>query len=653
MSLSNLKIGRLTPALQKQVFLFIVLLNILPSIRSLIFYGLFGFPIYVQNFRVSDPFFLKVLMIATGLGVLGIIACLLRHKNRHIIGLLPVFFPFVFALAVKWGMPDVDAEGNLSPLVYAFYGCTQISFLYFISQGKLRSISFLSILMLIFLWSGFLETLLFLLYALLFRFLYYAAKQNIAIFKNTGFVDMLKLLGKTFLYWCPLLLLIIPGSVITNKIYKSAMDAVYRHSFIVSTDTEKKYEIPQFEKDLNTSMDAQTQATYQRINEQEKAMILEAKKTGKMPKEMVERFGKEIPNDLKKISNGFKQEDCGFGNIKCGVKNWTKKELNKTYKSLRKKSLNNLKVQATEKGADGAKQAIAAIQATAKRTREELEILNQKTQKSISFVFWSILLLSITMDILLGLVILKSFMYVFARVAFSNDTQNYVTFMESEAKPSKGSIRKTGNQYTIPAQETSNYFVSRTYEPSGRAPKISLPQITKAILARIFTRNFLMNKIVMDNRDEPVYFRSIGSQEFVEWEIQEGEEIIFHFSNFVGMSENLQLSAIISFRLSSLLMGRIIFTSAKGPGKIILLTQGKPAVTGDPKAEASVATSRILAWDKNARFHVESELNIFDVFLSGIYLKKKPEDIVLIDADAKGKAKSGIAQFIKHFLLPI
>ena len=53
------------------------------------------------------------------------------------------------------------------------------------------------------------------------------------------------------------------------------------------------------------------------------------------------------------------------------------------------------------------------------------------------------------------------------------------------------------------------------------------------------------------------------------------------------------------------------------------------------------------------RFHVESELNIFDVFLSGIYLKKKPEDLVLIDADARGKAKSGIAQFIKHFLLPI
>jgi len=653
MSLSDFKIGRLTPALQKQFFLFIVLLNILPSIRSLIFYGLFGFPIYVQNFRVSDPFFLKVLMVATALGILAIIGCLIRHKNRHIIGLLPVFFPFAFALAGNWGMPDIDEQGNLSPLVYAFYACTQISFLYFISKGKLRSVSFLSILLLLFIWSGLLETLLFLLYALLFRFLYYATKQNIEIFKNTGFVDMLKILGKTFLYWCPLLLLIIPGHILTNKVYKSAMDAVYRHSFIVSTDSEKKYEIPQFEKDLSNSMDDQTQATYHRINEQEKAMILEAKKTGTVPKDIVKRFGNDIPDDLKKISKGFRQEDCGFLGIKCEVKNWTKRELNKTYKSVRKKSLNNLEVQATEKGAEGADQAIAAIQATANRACEELEGLNQKTQKSISFIFWSILLLSITMDILLGLVILKSFMYVFARVAFSNDTDNYVTFMESDAKPSQGNIHKTGNQYTIPAEQTNNYYVSRIYEPSGRAPKIALPQITKAILARIFTRNYLMNKIVMDKRDEPVYFRSIGSQEFVEWEIKEGEEIIFHFSNFVGMSETLQLSAIISLRLSSLLMGRIIFTSAKGPGKIILLSQGKPAVTGDPKAEASVATSRILAWDKNARFHVESELNIFDVFLSGIYLKKKPEDFVLIDADAKGKAKSGIAQFIKHFLLPI
>ncbi len=431
------------------------------------------------------------------------------------------------------------------------------------------------------------------------------------------------------------------------------MDAVYRHSFVVSTDSEKKYKIPQFEKDLKNSMDEQTQATYHRINEQEKAMIIEAKKTGKVPKNMVKRFGNDIPDDLKKISSGFKQEDCGFLGVKCEVKNWTKRELNKSYKSVRKQSLKNLEIQATQKGAEGADQAIVAIHATANRACEELEGLNQKTQKSISFIFWSILLLSISLDILLGLVILKSFMYVFARVAFSNDTQNYVTFMESDAKSSQGNITKSGHQYTIPAKETNNYFVSRAYEPSGRAPKIALPQITKAILARIFTRNYLMNKILMDKRDEPVYFRSIGSQEFVEWEVKEGEEVIFHFSNFVGMSESLQLSAIISFRLSSLLMGRIIFTSAKGPGKIILLTQGKSAVTGDPKAEASVATSRILAWDKNARFHVESELNIFDVFLSGIYLKKKPEDLVLIDADAKGKAKSGIAQFIKHFILPI
>ncbi len=653
MSLPKVSFGRLTPALRKEVFLFIVLLNILPSVRSLIFYGLFGFPIYTQNFRVTEPFFLQVLMIATGLGVLAIITSIIGHKNRQIIGLLPVFFPFIFALSVKWGMPDVDEAGNLSPLVYAFYGSTQIAFLYFISHGRLRSISFLSILLIIFLWSGLLETLLFLLYALLFRFLYYATKQNIEIFKNTGFLEILKLLGKTFLYWCPLLLLIIPGTIITNKIYQSGMDAVYRHSFVVSTDSEKKYEIPQFEKDLHASMDQQTQELYHDINEQEKAMIKEAKKTGKVPKDMVKRFGDEIPTDLKKISNGFKQEDCSFLGVKCEVKNWTKRELNKTYKSLRKKSLKSLDIQATEKGTAGAEQAIAAIQATANRACEELENINQKTQKSISFIFWSILLLSITMDILLGLIILKSFMYVFARVAFSNDTEHYVTFMKSDAKPSTGSIRKMGNQYIIPAEETNNYFVSRAYEPSGRAPKISLPQITKAILARIFTRNYLMNKIVMDKRDEPVYFRSIGSQEFVEWELQEGEEVIFHFSNFVGMSTGLQLSAIISLRLSSLLMGRIIFTSAKGPGKIILLTQGKPSVTGDPKAEASVATSRILAWDKNARFHVESELNFFDVFLSGIYLKKKPEDLVLIDADARGKAKSGIAQFIKHFLLPI
>ena len=197
------------------------------------------------------------------------------------------------------------------------------------------------------------------------------------------------------------------------------------------------------------------------------------------------------------------------------------------------------------------------------------------------------------------------------------------------------------------------FYISRSFEPSGRAPKFSLPQWKAAIIARILSGNYAMNKVIMQSRPEPVHFKAMGSNEFVEWEIKAGEEVIFNFKNFVGISSGIKISAVISLRLTSLLFGRFIFTTAKGPGKLILLTKGEPITATDPKANASVATSRILAWQRNTRFNVESELNIIDVFMSGIYLKKKENDLILIDADFKGRGKNGIVRFIKSFLLPI
>jgi len=61
----------------------------------------------------------------------------------------------------------------------------------------------------------------------------------------------------------------------------------------------------------------------------------------------------------------------------------------------------------------------------------------------------------------------------------------------------------------------------------------------------------------------------------------------------------------------------------------------------------------LMAWQKNTRFNVESELNLVDVFMSGIYLKKKENDLILIDADVKGPSKNGIVRFIKNFILPV
>lgn len=578
-------------------------------------------------------------------------------KNYYrVLGLLPVFFAAYIALIGSG--EDFDLEKYATPIKVLHFLCYKIAFLYFIIKGKLRSLPFLLILVVIWLLLDIQHLILFLTYTILVRFLYLAVYQNIAIFKKTSLKKMGWLSFKSFLYWSPLLLFIVPGAIANNKINKASIDQIYENSFIVSTDEKRKYKRDQFEKDLQFSLAAEVicmqeavDSSNTRINE------IVKNKTDSLPDQVADIYKDILKPTLPEMAPAFKEEDCGFWgplNFPCQVKNGARRSINGSYRKQRNKMLGSLVSQVRGSSNDTQENIEKATDSINGTLYRSIGTITEKLNYTVQSTFDTIIFINLLLDIAFGFLILKSFLYVFSRVAFSQDNENYVTLLEPADSRSKGKLRKFGNQYTIaPSENKENYFISRSFEPSGRAPKFSIPQWKAAVLARIFTRNYAMNKVLIDASPEDVFFKAMGSHEFVEWDIKEGEEVVFHFRNFVGMSEGIKISAVISLRLTSLLFGRLIFTTAKGPGKLILLTKGEPITAEDPKANASIATSRILAWQKNTRFNVESELNLVDVFMSGIYLKKKEKDLILIDADVKGRSKNGIVRFIKNFILPV
>ena len=61
---------------------------------------------------------------------------------------------------------------------------------------------------------------------------------------------------------------------------------------------------------------------------------------------------------------------------------------------------------------------------------------------------------------------------------------------------------------------------------------------------------------------------SAGSgQSIVEWSMREGEEVVFRYKDFFGASENVELRSRISLRLSTLLLGRVVFHSRAAVGR--------------------------------------------------------------------------------------
>ncbi|NOQ26621.1 MAG: hypothetical protein GQ564_14780 [Bacteroidales bacterium] len=248
--------------------------------------------------------------------------------------------------------------------------------------------------------------------------------------------------------------------------------------------------------------------------------------------------------------------------------------------------------------------------------------------------------------------IMQTYLYVFARVTVSRKNKVYVSLNSSKGNHPQGSIKKWGDGYTIDAAQKHTYYVSRKFEPSGCPPRFAIPFKKTSVISRLKSKTYFMNKVEMKGQGSSVDFRAIGSQEFVEWTLEEGEEVTFDLKNLVAMSDTLKLKSEVSFRVTTLILGKLFHKMVKGPGKLILMTEGRPIISGEKSSDNSLAQNRIIAYNKSTRFEISSELNIADVYMSGFYLQKMPEDLIIIDADAHGKPSLGLIQYVKGLINP-
>ena len=180
-----------------------------------------------------------------------------------------------------------------------------------------------------------------------------------------------------------------------------------------------------------------------------------------------------------------------------------------------------------------------------------------------------------------------------------------------------------------------------------------MPQRSAAPVARIRHKAMALNRIDTVPGEGKVYFSATQGSEFIEWNLREGETVVFDYANFVGVSSDIKLGGLISLRISSLIMGRVVFSTAEGPGRLVLVTHGRPVVGDVAETRVSMPPSRLVAWDKNMCFDSDSNLNFVDLYLSGAYIKKIGPGAVVLDADKKDGASNGLTRFIKYFLLPV
>lgn len=273
-------------------------------------------------------------------------------------------------------------------------------------------------------------------------------------------------------------------------------------------------------------------------------------------------------------------------------------------------------------------------------------------------IWWAIVYFRATHTfsfVLFAIVCVKSFLYVFARVAFNKDTGTFISLgnAEGERPPAvESQITQTGSTYVIPGGQTATYYVSRKFQSRGKAPRFAIPQPLHGPIARILHGKVTMNKVVMQPSDKAVTYTATQGANFLEWNLREGEVVLFDFHHFVGMSEELKISTLISPRLSTLLLGKFIFSTATGPGKLILMTSGRAEITNKDEAGDSLPPERLVAMPMETRLYAESEMGPLDVYLSTAYIRPEAGGQLIVDVDSQRGSGVGLGRFFRHFIWP-
>ena len=287
-----------------------------------------------------------------------------------------------------------------------------------------------------------------------------------------------------------------------------------------------------------------------------------------------------------------------------------------------------------------------------KAVKETFNNLNQSVIKAINSIFMVLFIYNMLSVITMFYLILQTFLYIFARVTISKKNNIFATLNTTNKRQAKGEIKKCGDTYTILSSQKDIYYIARSFEPSGRPPSFCIPFKTTSIIPRLRSHTYSMNKVILNRKGSSIHFRATGSAEFVEWTLKENEEVVFNYKNLVAISGKIKLKSVVNFRITTLILGKLFHKVAYGPGKLVLMTMGRPIISGERASNISLAQSRIVAFNSGTRFDIDSELNLIDVYLSGFYLQKMPADLIVIDADAKGKANLGLIQYVKGLIWP-
>ena len=361
------------------------------------------------------------------------------------------------------------------------------------------------------------------------------------------------------------------------------------------------------------------------------------------------RIGKTLP--------GTSKNRCGFFDVSCFFLNRVKSTINRKFRSIREEAIETIKEDLSSADSNAKKRA-RLLRGTVRKSEKEFhDNVNNLLQLSIERLFTFAAAASQLMFLYSLLILIKSFMIIFARVLFDLRRHNPMLAQFQFDIGSNVLAKITRHNSSLGVSKVTLddlYFCYEDVQIAGVTPDKKFPLGFRYFLPRLLSGRFSFRLIKGRRSDFDAQISVTKAKEIVQWDLQDNEVVVFRWSDMIGFSKGTNFRRIVSCSLPALIFGKIVFYCAEGPGTIFLKTSSEVDVGATEEQRRPIIPDSLVAWNAQIKFHLDARHSTLNAFLSFYnIIVENGCSYVRDTGDERARGVSGgILRFVKSFLLP-
>ena len=486
-------------------------------------------------------------------------------------------------------------------------------------------------------------------------------RENFPLLRRQSGSFLLQTCRKTLVFYLPFLTLLALGLAASWQVDRWVDNQLYSLEFMADSDP-KANRRQNIDRAISAYFDDQEEAAFRMLDD----LDARAKSSPKaVAAAMMSFYEQEVPKTLPDVEPEMAPPGCSgflpwvFQTASCAETS-VKEPLNEAYAEKResqRQSLDRATQGYAELATSGAGNLVDVAREDLSATFHDMETAI-KTQLSViyavvdiySWVSWFVLIL----------VVIKSLMYIFARVFFGAkvDGERVIQFEPQSEPGQSGGVREVSDRLDLTQDMGELIYVSKRYDFANAPPDEVTPQAQKAFFSRFLRGAWHMNRVWTGARvgGAAPYRRLPADERIVVWTLKPGDAVIFSWRQFVGMSERIGLRTRYSWQLASLIFGRMFYvvafvpSDAVGDGTLLLSARGSDGTDGEESPSNS--PDQLLAWQTTTRFGMHANLSFRNVYRSGVQIRALNKDLAVMHSNVQ-RQRSGAARFLTCFFLPV